>query len=246
MKKAIEKYSKLINQAYEQRDGRRLRTEFWYNGKFLPSRICNSIGDEEDCFAFMFRHTQRRPRDIIRQMQCIVDKSIEKDEFPYISQQSVKDGVHSKGLLEHIVAESLTPYEGKLPVALKKATRSLFFQRPAIMSYTDLKRFAEGIYSYAPVGDIDPERFVDVLTNCGLIGMIDERSFGQNISPIYTKAKFEYIMQGIIPLNSRFRYCIHPAMCDLFEMELPKGYKVIYPYPETLEDSWLEKEIGYV
>ena len=241
-----ERLDEMVKKAYEEKDGRQLRAKFWYGGGFLPEKVRNTLGDQEDCFAYMFRHTQRRPRDVIAQMQSIVDRALENGEFPRISEKSIVAAVHRKRLLEQIVAESLTPYEGKFPMGLRKAAQTLFFQRPAIMSWREIRSFAEGIYSLAPVSDIDPKDFVEVLANCGVIGMLDERKSGSGAPGLYTKARFEYIMHGTVPLREGFHYCVHPAMADFLEMQLPAGSKAIYPFPETLEDSWLEDAIGII
>jgi energy-coupling factor transporter ATP-binding protein EcfA2 len=258
-KSELERHEKAVQKAYREKDGRHLRREFWYDTGFLPQTIVNKKGDKEDCFAYMFRHTQRRPRDVIAQMQSILNVARARGEFPYISAEAVVEGVHDTRLLEHIVAEALTPYAkaleeaeeelpgygGKLKLRLGKEARGIFYHRPAIMRGRQLKQFANQLYSSAPLVDVAPEDFLEVLINCGVIGLVEEeKRRDSNARLLYTKAKFEYIMQGNLPIDYRFLYCIHPAMAELFEMELPEEFGEIYPLPDRIEDHWLEEQAG--
>ena len=240
----INKYNELIKNAYDRNDGRLLRKEFWYNTKFMPKYITNRMGNNEDSFAYMLRHTQRRPRDMIAMLQSIINVSREIKEFPFISEQSLYKGIHNKQLLSHIVAEALTPYEGKIPAKLMSGSRSIFYNRPTIMSGHELKKFSNELYSIAPLDTIDPADFLSILVKCGIIGLIDESEKGYG-KEIYIKAKFDYIHHETIAISDRLTYCLHPAVADLFQMKPPEQLmSAIYPYPDPLEDHWIEDEVG--
>ena len=230
-----------VDEAYRQHDGRHLLTTFWYDNKFLPPSIRNRLGSDEDTFAYMLRHTQRRPRDLITQLQSIVDAARARGEFPYISTASVVAGVHEPKVLEQIVGDALLPYEGRLPAGLMPGTSSLLFGRPRIMSKRDLKRFAQELYSVYPLANIPSTDFLDLLFHCGMIGVVETEPAEREK---YCKASFSYLMQGDLPQAERFSYCVHPALGDVLRMPSPAGRGAIYPMPEPAEDTWLETLLG--
>ena len=115
-----------VRLAYTQKDGRHLRDDFWYNTGFLPRTVPNMSGCHEDCFAYMFRHTQRRPRDVLAQMQSIIEESRRRREFPRMTVEAVVSGIHSPTTLLQILGDALTPYEGTLPIQLVDSAAQRF------------------------------------------------------------------------------------------------------------------------
>lgn len=223
---------------------RKIQKELWYETNFLPEKIVNRKEGKEDCFAFMFRHTQRRPRDVITQMQHIINEARARGEFPYMSQASVVAGVHNSEGLQQILGDALTPYEGFLPIDLINGARSLFYKRPIIMKGRELRQFAQELYSIYPLENINPENFVNLLLYCGVIGLVDKEKPVSEKRELYCTSKFEYLMQGNLPLSDRFLYAIHPVMADTFGMTTVEDRGVIYPMPESQEDLILEIEAG--
>ena len=235
------KNPQLVNQAYENKDGRHLREEFWYKTGFLPRKIMNRMDASEDCFAYMFRHTQRRPRDLITQMQYIINEARMCREFPKISNKSVIAGVHNDKSLIQILSDALIPYEYKvLPDGLIKGARSVFYQRPRFMRGYDLRRFSQELYGVYHVNHIDSDLFLESLLNCGVIGLVRDQEIVSEEPKLYCMADFEYLMQGNLPVGDRFLYCVHPAMGDVFQMERSdRNHGAVYPMPH--DDLWMEE-----
>ena len=240
-----------VKQAYLHNDGRHLRGQFWYSTRFLPETLPNKMGRPEDCFAYMFRHTQRRPRDVLAQMQAIITEARKRNEFPYISKDSVAAGVHNPQALLQILGDALTPYEGSLPIQLVDGARSVFYKRPRIMAGSELKQFAKELYNLHPIANVDLDEFVSALVKCGVIGLLGERirqgqEKGQQdkTSSPYRKAQFEYVRQGNLVVAARSDYCVHPVMGDAFNMLSPNDGLAIYPYPDEQEGTWLEEAAG--
>lgn len=244
-KQNIKKLNDIVKEIYESNDGRHAKTKFWYDNRFLPKTVINRRTIiEEDCFAYMIRHTQRRPRDLMMQMQSIINEARARGEFPYISKESVVAGVHNKReALLPILQDALAPYEGRLPGGLINSARSIFSERPVLMKGRDLRQFAQELYALRPLENIDSNEFVSLLISCGIIGKVEKEEPSEEPEK-YCTGKFEYIMQGKIPLSDRFLYCIHPVMGDIFGMLPAENRGVIYPNPDRQEDRWLEDEIG--
>ncbi len=240
----IESLQRLVDEAYAKKDGRRLRSAFWYDTNFLPERVNSRRGVTEDCFAYMLRHTQRRPRDVIYQMQRIVNESRKRREFPHISADSVVEGVHDEDVLQQIMGGAVNPYEGWLDRGVIAAAQAIFYRRPALMPGRQLRRFAQELYSLEPWADVSPDEFVDCLLRCGLIGLVEKDKHEGPEPELYCTGHFEYLMQGHLPVSDRFLYCVHPVMADLFHMLPPEGRGAVYPMPTPREDTWLEDITG--
>ena len=232
---------RLVDSAYDGTDGRHLRKQFWYDTHFLPATIRNMVGKEEDTFAYILRHTMRRPRDLITAvMQSIVNEAAAANTFPRCSAEDVVKGVHNPIALMQILKEAIAPYEDDFPDELVRAAQAAFYNRSQIMTGRELKQFAKELYTLRSVEHIELDSFVSALLKCGVVGLLDEEHEAQSPSSIYIKARFEHLMQGNLPLLDRLRYCVHPVMANAFKMKRPADGRVVYPLPT--EDLWLEHE----
>ena len=231
----INKLDQAVSKAYQNHDGRHLKNEFWYDNSFLPRKIHNAIGKDEDCFAFLLRHTFRKPRDlVIHQMQEIVDNAVRLRTFPIITESDVINGVHDSFILMKILGDAMSAFDTAVPGDVVSNARQIFYGNPSIMNGRQLKRFSNQLYTLHRF-DVEPERFVQLLLRCGVVGLpLDLKS------DLYTKAKFEYMMPDNLPdVRDETTYCVHPVMADLFKMQAPESGKSVYPLSE--QDQWLEE-----
>ena len=157
----LARLERLVEKAYAGSDGWNLRTEFWYDTGFLPRSIKNTLDKEEDTFAYILRHTMRRPRDLITaQMQSIVNEAVDRKKFPKITIESVVAGVHNSGALLQILKETLTMFDEKAATELVDIARTVFYQTPVKMTGPQLKLFAKRLYDAYPPENINPDDFV--------------------------------------------------------------------------------------
>jgi len=243
-KSEIERLKEIVDMSYKDANWHKLRSQFWYETKFLPEKIINTRNREEDCFAYIIRHSLRRPRDLIALLQGIIDEARDNEEFPRMSNKSVVSGLHKPSIQLQILQDSLTAYEGRFDANLLKSSQSVFYKRPMIMRGREIIRFAEELYELYPLANIDPSDFVSTLIRCGVIGLVLDEELPQNKSELYCMARFEYIQQGTVPWSQRHLYAIHPIMADAFHMQYPEDRGCVYPYPDLSEDTELEFQAG--
>jgi hypothetical protein len=220
-------------------DGRMLRDKFWYENNFLPRRVQNNYNFEEDCFAYIFRHTQRRPRELIFVLNKIIEHA--RNDLPKISAESVREGIHDPVTLQVLLNDQLSPYQGYVDAIVDRA-RSVFYQHARLFNGSQLRQFAKAFYELGPVPDIDVDGFVGFLLRSGVIGLVKDLDGYSRTKGRYCTGRFEYIMQGHLPLNPELVYCVHPAMGDHFKMEVNPELGAVYPEPEG--DTWLEESLG--
>jgi hypothetical protein len=245
----LERLKGLVDAAYDGRDGRHLLTEFWYDTGFLPSTIKNRLDKDESTFPYILRHTMRRPRDLMAQMQSIITVANSVNELPKISSTSIVSGIHNPLSLLQILKESLAPYEEDFSAEFVIAAQRIFSDRPMIMTGRELQQFAKELYGLHTLENIEPEAFVTTLLRCGVVGVLEDDTKEAKPSKLYFKARFEHLMQGNLPLNDRLMYCVHPVMADSFNMRRLHLERAVYPLPFDEQSSdalWLEKVAGIV
>jgi|SoiMethySBSTD1v2_1073268.scaffolds.fasta_scaffold35230_3 hypothetical protein len=216
---------------------RDLRKEFWYANAYLPSHITNHLGSREDTFAYILRHTQRRPRELIFVLNQIIDESLHRHELPQISPEAVRIGVHAPGTLQFLVRDSLSPFAGPDRDMVELA-RIIFHEHQRLFSARELLRWAKRLRDLGKLENTNEEAIIQALLRSGVVGEVERHT------EHYTIARFEYLMQDHLQLivEHAQQYCVHPTLADFFRMETPKNTKAIYPLPEA--DEWLESDLG--
>ncbi len=217
-----------------------LRKKFWYFHRFLPESVTNTRGIAEDTFAYLLRHTQRRPRELIFIMNHIVEEAFRRGELPTISQASVAHGLHREDTLQTLLKDTLAPYEGYVDSILDRA-RSAFHGQCRVLDGYQLRRFAMAMYDLGGGSRIEPEDLVKILMRSGLVGLIENPMERINRAG-YCVASFEYLMQDYIAYNKEKMYYVHPLLGDGFKMAPHADYGVVYP--RSVDDDWLEEDLG--
>lgn len=215
-----------------------IREDFWYANNLLPRTITNELGYEEDSFAYIFRHSQRRPRELILLMNSVIKKALGRGELPNISQASVREGVHDDATLSTLLADTLSPFRGYFDSVVDRA-RSIFAGRDRVMKGIGLKHFAKSLYDIGPSRtELDADRFLSFMLRAGLIGYVDNQDRCKDEATGYCKARFEYLMQDHIPLTNDAWYFVHPLLGDCLDMKSDGAWGVVYPeeYPDVPND----------
>lgn len=183
-------------------DGRGLRHAFWYATRFLPERVVNRQGYHEDTFAYILRHTQRRPRDLIFIFNQLIREAHSRSELPYISAESVVVGLHREQTLTLLVSDALSPYEGYVGDILDRA-QAMLYNGSRFITGVELKRLAKQIYDIRPLRWVEPETFTQILLQSGVVGLVDRSHVSRLRGARYCQARFEYLLQGRLPLSAR-------------------------------------------
>ena len=214
--------------------GRLLRERFWYEHGLIPSKIANRRGSHEDTFAYIFRHTQLRPRELIYLFNNFLSNIVTRDDFPAIPSEVIVDTLHSQSCLRYLVRDALSPFEDRYE-GFFESTRSVLRGEPRVMKGFDLSRITRRIQSKLAGKHISSAEFLTDLPRSGAIG---EVIAGQDHTT-FTEGLFAYLVQDRVDFTSDRSYCVHPAVGDFFKLEPVPGYGPVYPRPEE-EDVWRE------
>lgn len=215
-----------------------LREDYWYANGFLPRSIENASGKDEDTLAYLLRHTQRRPRELILVLNSVLEMAERDNGLPNaVSQDHVRHGLHRRSTLQALVSEAIGPHRGYLDHVVDRA-RSAFYGQNRFMTGSDLRRFAKSLFSLGPVDGVDEDDFVHVLLRSGVIGLITDDGTPNPEQP-YIEAEFEYLIGGHLPFSPSQSYCVHPALGDLFDMKRPDEGFCVFPRPSDDEERFL-------
>ncbi len=230
-----------LSQTDRDHSGKVLRREFWYRHRFLPERIENALGMEEDTLAFLLRHTQRRPRQLIILFNSVIAEAVRRDELPCISRRSVVEGVHRPNTLSLLLEDTLSPFASQVDALVVRA-RAAFAQRSRVMTGQSLKHFAKAINDLYGLVYLSNEDALSFLLRAGVIGWIPNLPEERGKRRGYCIAQFEYLMRDRIPLRNDGYYFVHPILGDSFDMLRNEEFGVVYPKP--MDDSELEQDLG--
>jgi len=212
-----------------------------------PSFINNKYAWEEDSAAFILRHTQKRPRDILSCMNYIVNANKISNDSYMLTKESIYKGLHSNNNISQLLTNSLAVFD--LPEGLNWRTdmaglvRFIFNNEATILSY---KRVRHCIRRLLPKysGSEESNLFdstIRILLRSGLVGELtkDVREWKDRngITCRYYIANFEYITTTFLEVNDRSTCALHPVLADSIltaEWERPSG--VIYHVPEPEGD----------
>ncbi|MEM7189553.1 MAG: hypothetical protein AAF439_08065 [Pseudomonadota bacterium] len=200
------------------------RNDLWaYWHQFLPSRMKNRLGIEEDSIAYISRHTQLLPRHYINILNEILSTAIQsgKKVFP-VDAATVVAGV--RAVEDNICEGILSGYEQKYPEA-ETTCRHLFPHLPNVFNRTFLQRAIRD-YGRGEVPDVDST--INMLIRIGAIGAVEE------ITELYVESRFDYTYNGQMPYNTDSQFSLHPAFAGKFRGEswAPKDREMAKPvYP---------------
>ncbi|MGE3541899.1 MAG: hypothetical protein AB7N91_31340 [Candidatus Tectimicrobiota bacterium] len=225
-----------------------LKEELWHT--YFPRFVRNIYGWEEDSAAYIIRHTQKRPREILSCMNHIVEEAIENRTIPKVSEKSVYDGIHHPRNLHQLLTDSVSIFyaiygsigEGG---SISDLARVMFSNETTIFTEAKLRQFAKrafsvlyGVSMAASVADRDA---VDMVIRSGLVGVVvdpesSERNILSNRNFKYYYTKFEYCVPDRIVLNDKSLCAVHPMLGDPLRLKDPKN-GVVYPLPEPQDVS---------
>lgn len=218
-----------------------VRDDFWYANKFLPEKIENGLGFNEDTFAYILRHTQRRPRQLISIFNSILRNAVARHGITSICQESVVVGVHSDESLLDMLNDVFVPFLDVTDSVLDDV-RAVFAGRSRVMTGRSLKQFAKAVYDTGHVNGATSHEFLNLMLRSGLVGRVESHPPQADKTSGYCVAQFEYMMRDRISLRDDQWYFVHPILGDSLSMS--RGAECGAVYPKPLDDDELESAIG--
>lgn len=218
--------------------------EFEFVKKFLyellPETVVTESGFEMDTLAYIIRHTQKKPRQIIQLMNIVLSYAAKVNgETPIrISGSSIVNGVHAR--LDILAKGSLDAYQQIYPNITKVIQKS-FTNAKCYFSHSDFDKYIKESNSLWKQDQLTKYDVQSLILGTGAVGVVKHKSRVRN-KEIWETA-FEYQIKGILEANNNVReYAIHPMFYNFFECQVDNNV-IIYPQPQEQEElEYLKKE----
>lgn len=239
--------SDALKHAIEQSRDRKAetRSSFWranFWTRFFPERVENAYGWTEDSAAYIIRHTQKRPRELLSCMNSILDRSIEREEGTTVAVTTLISGLHDPDNLHQLLTDNLSIFD--LPrqtdgvIAIHEVAADMFANESALFSGKELREFSQRAFSALTRDDRSADELgIEMALRSGLIGSVllpprEWPATEEGKTCKYYCTQFEYCVPQRVRVNDQSLCAVHPILGDHLHLKDPKG-GVVYPVPES-------------
>ncbi len=173
---------------------------------YFGEEITNGLGLREKTFPYVIRHTQMRPRQIIKLLNKMAKRSRDNLNFPEFCEEAIVDSIkkNEKSLATEVINSYSKAYVnvGKIVDALSGV--------PIVFKGSLLDKRAPTTASEWPSGNYSPSNFKQLVSELGIVGKV--RSWNKTKNVI--EADFEYALEDRLPLLSDDDCVIHPMFIE--------------------------------
>lgn len=214
-----------------------------YLYKYLPPRVHTGQNLQFDTMAYIIRHTQKKPRQLILIFNIIYTMAEEQGiKLPTIPQEFISLGVHAR--LDILIKGTLDIFEQIYPNAERLIKRILNLADNRFKA-NNLDILIKESHSLRAESDLTVEEVKRLLLESGSIGVIAGRhSIEENDIKLY-ECLFEYQVKGILTISNKTWLVVHPMMYQ--ELNIKINMKdFIYPMPIEDEEKMMLLKQGII
>lgn len=201
------------------------------------SKIENRFECEEYTLAYIVRHTQLIPRQIINIISEAIRLAWEKDKIVHIIQgEHIKQAVLNNE--RSVARELLVPYVNIFPTLSDiENLRKFFDGLPPIVNG---ERLFKCIKSFEQTLSGESETVLRSLFHMGVIGFIDQEETNKRKSKFYAYANFSHNYDGEIEIHKDINYCFHPIFSGALGLHRNRVDGMPYIYPARISEDFNE------
>jgi hypothetical protein len=217
-------------------DYREIYEKMWlpYFGRY----IVNLNGGREETFAYMLRHTQMRPRQLILLCNAVGNLSIEAGRFPRFTEELIREGVREAEV--DLADEILNAYDAIYPNASLIVDALLGIT--SIFPGNELDRRAKRTLSHWNPNSYSLSNFRKFITELGVIGRVTRN----NAESGYVDAEFEYTSPSRLTVTHDDQCVIHPMFYRRLNVKVVDGARIL-PFStdrELKEVTFVSEEVA--
>jgi hypothetical protein len=193
--------------------------EFWR--LVLPDAITNGFGRLEDPIAYILRHTQLLPRQMVRYLNSVISLNVKDFGSRFrIDPHSITTGVRE---VEGTVArEVCTAFGATYPRAYEACSATLP-NLPYVFREGDLRKAFNQHGKKTKATDTF-EEFRQMMVEIGAIGVVTAET------EYYHIGRFEYTEPYKLSTSADDTLCLHPIFFRTFRATVDKTWKPVYPF----------------
>ncbi len=205
---------------------------------YFPERIVTRQGIEFDTLAYMIRHTQKKPRQVIMLANIILTYAGHKgvDSKAALPPEIITGGVHAR--LDLLINGTIDIYN-KIYKDFAYMAGRVLNGMPACFGYSDIMKKMKEINPLLQQGEpgaLDKDGFLKLLINAGLVGKeIDRRRLDSHGDVVLIEVHFEYQIKDQVQFHNDTRFALHPMLYH--ELDCRVGEREFaYPVPVEAEE----------
>lgn len=188
---------------------------------YFGGAIENGRGIKEGTFSYVLRHTQLRPRQLVRLCNTIARVAHRSGGFPQFSRADI---LGATGRAEvKLATEVVNSYEKAYPNAAQ--ILDALNGMPAVFEGRLLDKLAPRSASAWPNGGYSPQGFRQLVAELGVVGRV-RKDNGAVI-----EADFEYAMEERLVLPSDAQLVVHPMFYQKLNIRRERP-AVVLPFPD--------------
>jgi hypothetical protein len=190
--------------------------------------ITNRYGVAEESFAYVLRHTQMRPRQLVQMCNQIATHAKRKDTFPRFDPEVIREAMQTTNA--ELAVEVLSSYRGTYPNVASIV--NALVGMPRMFQGKELDRVAPRTASQWQHARYSPLGFRQLVAELGIVGKVRKYDEKSGIAA----ADFEYSVPGRLSLQVDDQCVIHPMFYQ--RLQVKRDFKaIVYPFPDNAEFS---------
>ena len=198
---------------------------FW--NRYLPERIVNTLGIEEETFTYLLRHTQLLPRQLLTLLNAVARRFMRDGRILFATAFEARHIVAGIEDAEDSNAQAvLTMYKPMYPLVMEVFDLVM----PRLKRVFDYG-FLQSVYrssaraSMEQMQKPDFRSFWRLLLSTGAVGVV-EADAGTDI---YETGKFEFNSNYALRVSDKDQLCVHPMFSRIYNVDTAALRKVVLP-----------------
>lgn len=194
----------------------------WY--PFFGRTITNAMGQIEDTFPYLLRHTQMRPRQMVYFCNAIARETLASAHFPQFQTVNVQAIIRQSE--RDLAEEVLNSYSDIYPNVAEIV--SALLRSPQMFKANYLDKVAKQTSAAWPERHTySLSAFRRLVTELGIVGRVRRHDIATGI----VTADFEYMVEDRLMLQNEDDCVIHPLFYTKLETRR-EHHLIVYPFPD--------------
>lgn len=217
-----------------------------YLTHFLPAECPANISLSFDTIAYCIRHTQKKPRQLMKIFNMFIDVIEKKRDIKYFYTYKNKISNYIHMVQEDMIKDALSMYNAYTNNKILDICDIVMSNRKMVLSSNELKKHIKSASNVYMRDDnyLDEKDILRILVESGLLGKYKRHDLikansdafkNKNTIKIITTL-FEYQIKGQLYFAPDDQYIIHPMCYEYFTNEIDYN-ALIYPAPVDDEDD---------
>lgn len=208
--------------------------------QYLPPQVIGETNVAFDTLAYITRHTQKKPRQIILLLNVVL--TLAEDEgmnLFKITPNWVVRGVHAR--LDMVVDSALDMYQQINPHAEQLVKRALT-GAPSYFDHSTLDQLLKEVGSLRAEAGLSINEVKSLFLEIGVIGLwVDRRNL--NSKKTILETLFEYQVKNTLTITNRSQCAVHPMFYQELQIDVDPD-TFVYPLPAEDEEKQVLADAG--